>query len=178
MSCSLSVLLLRSIFPSSGKLVKRTVALFLLAGGAYPQSAITPPAGDLEVFYHYLESAHLEMVDVSRGAKTSEIVSDRLHAQVESFSALDRIYLLASSAIAGIDAESRSYLDDVVKNKQRPALAQLDVYYARRIQTLRDARDQLRVALGPSEWSRIEGFLDGEFRQRINRRALPWPNLK
>ena len=48
----------------------------------------------------------------------------------------------------------------------------LELLYARRVQFIKQARDQLREALGEAAWRRLEGFLDGEFRTRIRKRTL------
>jgi hypothetical protein len=153
----------------------------LSATAAYPQARaglqwITPEAGDVEVLYRYLARAHGEALAVSSATSTSKGAATRLHAQEADLAPLDGAYRSVTARLAEVHSETLAYRGAMAKAGQKPDRTKLEAYYARRVQLLRSANEQLRASVGSERWAKLQAYIDGEFRSHIKVEVLQWTN--
>jgi len=155
--------------------------VLLPLAAAYPQAPktpsklqwSTPPPGDIEVFYSYLLRAHGEISAVGRAKSTTEKAAVTLHSQVADLAPLENAYQTTTAGIAAVRSETRAYHESVVNAGQKPDRDKLKAYYARRVQLLRAASEQLRTTLGNERWAKLQGYIDGEFRSHLKVAEIP-----
>ncbi|MFB3778246.1 MAG: hypothetical protein ACE141_11565 [Bryobacteraceae bacterium] len=148
---------------------------------ALPYAATTPAPGEPEVFHIYLRQVHraveaLKQQDPS-GATTSlearaESAAARLGVRADDLPIIDAVYRSLELSLQSIDAEGKAYVEAAAAQQRKPEMSTLERFYERRIQSIKQARDQLRAALGNAAWRRCEQFFEGDFRMRIKKRAL------
>jgi len=152
----------------------------VLALPGYPQAVITPPPGDLEVFYAYLRQVHL-VVEQSRQqtqgapekpAAPERSAAARLGIELDDLPAIGKAYQRVTAMLEQVDAEGRAYAEETVRLRKRPIAATVRGFSARRYHLVEQARTELRRDLGAAAWRRVESVIDGEFRMRIQRRAF------
>ncbi len=153
----------------------------LTAVAAYPQSAVTPPAGDPEVFYIYLRQVHRAAVELGQTRSVNQPealkgverrITTRLKLSVGAVSALDSIYESSAAALGALNAEGRTYTEAMRKKGEAPAAVTLQGYYSRRLQIIQQATQEVRSALGETNWLALWAYIDGEFRRSVRRRRL------
>lgn len=145
--------------------------LMILLGGLLCRGEI-PAAGDPEVFFRYLYRVHLELQGVSKGQSTLASTAEQLHAPIGTLAVLDAAYQNAANALSKIQSETQAYLDSQVRQKLLPEPAVLNQFYARRLKVIEQIRAELVSTLGPNQWSTINAFIDGEYRQHTRRSSV------
>ncbi len=148
-----------------------------------PQSAsrrgFTPPVADPDVFCIYLREAHRTISEIGRASpeglsavETTKRAASSLHVEVGDLAALERAYQKATSATNRIAAQTRGYAAGMTQKGQTPEIRKLLEFDRLRRQAIQQIVAELRSSMVDANWYRLQAFLDGEFRNRIKRRAI------
>jgi len=148
----------------------------LVASAGYSQSAFVPSAGDPEVFYRYLRQTHQAVSETPQpvSSPAQQGAAAMMHVTAGDLAVLENVYQDTTNAIAALDTEAKTYINETVKAKSTPDLKKLQDYYARRVQILEAADQQLRNLLGDASWRRTREYIDGDFRSHVKRRVYQW----
>ena len=139
-----------------------------------------PPVGDPAVFFMFLRYYDSLVQDLQKDALADPATAQTrrqgaatsLGLNGADFEKIHTVSQALVSALAIVDQDANAYRDSVWSRKEKPDIAMIKQFSARRDQAVANARSELQKALTQPGWQALSTYIEGSFRQTIVRRSI------